>query len=69
MPSSRQTTDWIITLFTHESVAHAVIGFSVVISLGFAIGSEAPSVAYATVYPLTRILRIVAAQLIVRLFF
>jgi uncharacterized transporter YbjL len=46
-----------------------VIGFSVVISLGFAIGSEAPSVDYATVYPLTRIFRIVAAQLIVRLFF
>jgi putative transport protein len=31
-------------------------------------GSDAPSVAYATVYPLTMILRIVLAQLIVLFF-
>jgi len=31
--------DWIITLFTHESVAHAVIGFSIVIALGLGIGA------------------------------
>jgi putative transport protein len=31
--------DWIINLFTHESVAHSVIGFSLVIALGLAIGS------------------------------
>ncbi len=31
--------DWIVTLFTHESVAHAVIGFSIVIALGLGIGS------------------------------
>jgi putative transport protein len=30
--------------------------------------SEAPSVAYATVYPLTMILRILAAQILVLLF-
>ena len=31
--------EWIITLFTHESVAHAVIGLSVVIALGLGIGA------------------------------
>jgi putative transport protein len=31
--------DWIITLFTHESVAHAVIGLSIVIALGLGIGA------------------------------
>ena len=31
-------------------------------------GPEAPSVAYATVYPLTMILRVVAAQLMVLVF-
>jgi putative transport protein len=31
-------------------------------------GSEAPSVAYATVYPLTMVLRVLLAQLMVLLF-
>jgi putative transport protein len=31
-------------------------------------GSDAPSVAYATVYPLTMLLRIVVAQLLVLFF-
>jgi putative transport protein len=31
-------------------------------------GSDAPSVSYATVYPLTMLLRVVAAQLLVLLF-
>jgi len=31
-------------------------------------GSEAPSVAYATVYPLTMLLRVVSAQIIVLVF-
>ncbi|MGC4074240.1 MAG: putative transporter [Nibricoccus sp.] len=31
--------DWIITLFTHESVAHAVIGLSIVIAFGLGIGT------------------------------
>jgi putative transport protein len=30
--------DWIVSLFSHESVAHAVIAFSLVISLGLALG-------------------------------
>lgn len=31
--------EWIITLFTHESVAHAVIGLSIVIALGLGLGA------------------------------
>ena len=31
-------------------------------------GSDAPSISYATVYPLTMLLRVVAAQLLVLIF-